>query len=169
MKPLVLVGIILLTFGVIFAVIGLSTPEWSVREDNVGNDASGPFKRCNGNGYSCTDIDTFRLSSNHKAVRCFLVVGVIAAFICLACAAAPILGKEVPNGPLVVLITAIVAGILLLLASIIWGAGVHDDYSDVYDLGYSFALTLVAAFLLIIGGILIFVGGKGGGKSSPSG
>ena len=73
-------------------------------------------------------------------------------------------------------IIAIVTGILYLIGCMVFATKFNEYYIDIavldYKLGYSFALSIVALVLEIIGGVLMIVEGKGvgggGGKTQAS-
>lgn len=63
-------------------------------------------------------------------------------------------------------------GVLYLIGVIVFGVKFDEDYIDVtnstYELGYAFALSVVAMVLEIVAGALVLVDSKSGG-TSPSG
>jgi len=117
----------------------------------------GPWKEC---VPECEQVETGR-AGDYDAVRFMTMVGVLCGITSVVVSVIMVFAqKDNTWVPMLAGGTGIGAFVLILLGCIIWGASVHDDLNDSFDIGYSFALSLVGGMLFGAGGVLAFCGGR---------
>ncbi|KAK7091665.1 hypothetical protein V1264_009321 [Littorina saxatilis] len=144
-----LVGIVCAGVALLFQIVGVATPEWSV----VDTISRGLWKSCK-NDVCTTYSSDIDFPDWFEACRAFGILGVLVLVGCLVVGIL-ILFMEFDKLPIIATILAFVGAFCILIEFAVY-AGESGAESDQY--GYSFALTIVAWILAIVAGICFIVG-----------
>ncbi|CAG2217398.1 uncharacterized protein [Mytilus edulis] len=162
------VAFILLLIATLFTCISYTTTDW-VYED-VGNTHYGLWRRCGEADIptGCVTLDGWA-NEWYGVVQAFVTFGFFGILVSFFLVVLYIfVSKCQKNGEvaIAVAIICIATGVFYLIGVIVFAAEVNDwpeNNTTDYKFGYSFALSIIALVLEIIGGILMIVEGKGGG------
>ncbi|KAK7463926.1 hypothetical protein BaRGS_00038063 [Batillaria attramentaria] len=156
----IIVGLVCIGVAFIFQIVGVAATGWAVGERSFSGmtvDVEyGLWSGCSGS--SCASIDDGAdLPDWFEAVRAFAIIGLLVIVGCLVVAIL-IMFMENQMLPMIAAILAFVAAFCLLIEFAVY-AGEREEFapSEVFDLGYCFALTVVGFLLCIAAGICFIV------------
>lgn len=170
MSPLV--GIGLAVASLVINIIGLAIPYWLYSSQSVAiltvtitsKTYQGLWSLCvseSGYGQSsstCVSIPDALLDDAYKATRAMEILGmlvILAAVVCVLLKQFHM--KDQALLPKIGAICAFVAGILMIIGTIIFAT---RDYVNSSDLHAGFALCIIAGIIGIVAGVVIFLGSK---------
>ncbi|KAK7114870.1 hypothetical protein V1264_000854 [Littorina saxatilis] len=165
------VALILLIVANLFSWIAFTTTSWGYIDSNIVNfRGDGLWMRC-GESVGCSRSDGTRLDwyAAFQAFGIFGFVGINLAMllVVLTMFVGSCKGNAEANMGAVIMCFA--GAVCWLIAVIIFAAEWPDWVGNVPDkFGFSFALAIIALIISVVAGILLVVGGKGGGGTSPA-
>ncbi|KAK3775433.1 hypothetical protein RRG08_015281 [Elysia crispata] len=155
-NPVLLGGVVALGLGNMFHIIGLATPEWI----KVGKVTVGLFE-------GCLDDDCVTIEDKPdwlKACQAMAILGMLLGLMAVALATFMFV-KSLKNNDspkslgLLTLLAAILSLIFILICVILYAVEIKDLHTGP-DFGYSFALSIVGAILILLGGTLSLGGSR---------
>ncbi|XP_071117439.1 uncharacterized protein [Haliotis cracherodii] len=147
------IGLGLCVAGLIFDLIGFPSPSWTTYTINSVTTAYGLFQICAYSSSSSECIQLTGVADWYDAVRALSIIGFLLG---LACVVVLCIFVLVKNDLKLLQISALVLAFLSAIF-ILAGAILYADKQEHRNLGWSFALTVVGAVLLLIGGIVLTV------------
>ncbi|KAK0041598.1 epithelial membrane protein 1 [Biomphalaria pfeifferi] len=156
---LFIIGFVLASAGLILHIIGTATNEWAVSLTG----SFGLWKVCVGD--ICVKYDQRQIPAKYEACQAFALIGVIAAglgvLLGLLQIIFAVLGKNAHRlFPFLNWSACLTAGVAIFICIVVWGATIQDDVKNVFDVGYSYILCIVADALIPAGGFLMHAGKK---------
>ncbi|XP_071117797.1 uncharacterized protein [Haliotis cracherodii] len=148
------IGLGLCVAGLIFDLIGFPSPSWTTSTLNSVTFAYGLFQICvySSSSSQCAQI-TGVLPDWYDAVRALSIIGFLLGLACVVVLCIYVLVKnDLKLLQICALVLAFLSAIFILA-----GAILYADKREHRNLGWSFALAVVGAVLLLIGGIILTV------------
>ncbi|XP_063429179.1 claudin-18-like [Mytilus trossulus] len=164
------VAFILLLIATLFTCISYTTTDWVYDDIGATLNHYGLWRICGETDIptACQAIDGWA-NEWYGVVQAFVTFGFFGILVSFFLVVLYIfVSKCQKNGEvaIAVAIICIATGVFYLIGVIVFAAEVNDwpeNNTTDYKFGYSFALSIIALVLEIIGGILMIVEGKGGG------
>ncbi|KAH9500060.1 hypothetical protein Btru_076502 [Bulinus truncatus] len=158
-SSLFLIGFAVATTGLVLHIIGVATNKWAVGV--VLHNTFGLWKNCLAD--SCYKVEN--PSSKREACQAFAIIGLIAAgggvLLALLQIVISMAGKSAPRiFPFLISSACFTAGVAIFICIVVWGATIQDENKRLYDVGYSYILSIIADALISAGGFMLYLGGK---------
>ncbi|RUS70141.1 hypothetical protein EGW08_022094 [Elysia chlorotica] len=168
-KPLILIAAGVLALGNLLHIIGLATTEWitTMVATSVGTYevTIGLFRGCAQN--ICADLED--VPDWLKACKAMAILGMLVGLGVLALTgyilALRLMNKEIPRLlGILSLLGAVMSCVMILICVIVFAEEAKDMMKnrgiDDHDFGYSFALSIAGALIILIGGCIAFAASR---------